>query len=194
MHGVASVVLTATGWIRCLGSSNGWLHELKFLGDEDIEKAIGGEADMVSAWRSIFSTRAARSAASHHMQRSACGGGGGTAELGLEKGRSMVRAFSSALAADADLRSNSLGSEGARMLVESLKRHPCSMTLQPYCAACVAELLRCLSLRPLDLSDNSIEDLGAKSLAESLGNHSGLKVNLKEISSSAEVLESFQMQ
>ena len=29
-------------------------HELKFWGDEDIEKAIDGEAGMVSAWRSIF--------------------------------------------------------------------------------------------------------------------------------------------
>ena len=56
------------------------------------------------------------------------------AELGLVKDRSMLRALSSALAADtglqtSELRSNSLGSEGARMLVESLKRHPCLMTL-----------------------------------------------------------------
>ena len=29
-------------------------HEMEFWDDEDIEKAIGGEAGLVSAWRSIF--------------------------------------------------------------------------------------------------------------------------------------------
>lgn len=72
------------------------------------------------------------------------------------------------------------GRTDARRVVETPSvLHDAGTPRQPYCAACVAELLRCLSLRPLDLSDNSIEDLGAKSLAESLGNHSGLKVNLE---------------
>ena len=64
----------------------------------------------------------------------------------------MTRAFSSVVAAGLglqalDVKSNSLGSESERMLVESLKRHPCFMTLALHDShiraigeACVAEV------------------------------------------------------
>ena len=56
MLGVALVVLGVDPLLRLFQrlALHQQHHELKFWGDEDIEKAIGGEADMVSAWRSIF--------------------------------------------------------------------------------------------------------------------------------------------
>ena len=55
MLGVALVVLGVDPLLRLFQrlALHQQHHELKFWGDEDIEKAIGGEADMVSAWRSI---------------------------------------------------------------------------------------------------------------------------------------------
>ena len=124
-----------------------------------------------------FTTRAARSAASHP-----CSDPLVVVSLvdtwSQTLAMTTVRAFSSALAAGTglpawDVKSNSSGSEGARMLVESLKRHPCCMTLALHeyhigasGAASVAEVWRGISLCHLDLSDSSIEDLGAMSLAK----------------------------
>ena len=68
LHGVASQVLAATVRIRGFGSSNNW-RSTKFV------MATSGKRTWFLCIQLDVSTRAARSAASHHMQRSACGGG-----------------------------------------------------------------------------------------------------------------------
>ena len=101
-------------------------HELEFWCAQDIEKSIGREADMVSAWRSIFPL--------------------------VRRGRLPLITWTKFSKVDSpriqQCPRRSLGSEGAAIG-----------------SAYVAEVLRCISLWYLDLSDNSIEDLGAKFLA-----------------------------